>query len=231
MKKTKRVVTLLLALTLSLSTVVFTFASESVSTGSGSVSTGSDSPSTNTTTDVSVGKIVVNGVEKGSIKLTNPTEAVMTIAHNTDKIISLLGSKYVAGATAKVVGAQELNATGLTPDDFAAGVTVTFNVSTVKAGDTIEVLHETSTDVWEVLNPIVADGTVTATFHSFSPVLFVKLTGGNVLPSADTTAEANSTSTTSPKTGLNGVIYFVELVAVLSLAGIAVITRKKSISK
>ena len=117
---------------------------------------------------------------------------------------------------------QELIATGLTAEDFSAGVTITFSVSTVKAGDKILILHKRSSDnVWEVIQPtLVADGTVTAVFHSLSPVVFVEMTGGNVVSASDTT---------SPKTGSNDIIYYAELTAFLSLAGIVYLKKKESI--
>ena len=51
---------------------------------------------------------------------------------------------------------------------------ITFNVSGVKAGQKVTVLHQKADKSWEKISDVVVgDGTVTATFTSLSPVAFV----------------------------------------------------------
>ena len=51
---------------------------------------------------------------------------------------------------------------------------ITFNVSGVKAGQKVTVLHRKADQTWEkITDVVVGDGTVTATFTSLSPVAFV----------------------------------------------------------
>ena len=51
---------------------------------------------------------------------------------------------------------------------------ITFNVSGVKAGKKVTVLHQKADKSWEKISDVVVgDGTVTATFTSLSPVAFV----------------------------------------------------------
>lgn len=52
---------------------------------------------------------------------------------------------------------------------------VTLNVAGIKAGDAVIVLHKCSVHGWEKLPATVGNGTVTASFHNYSPVvIFVK---------------------------------------------------------
>lgn len=65
--------------------------------------------------------------------------------------------------------------------DVSKGVTVTFYVSGIAAGDNIRLLHQLSDGTWEVIAPVVGNGYVTATFYSFSPVAIVKYAADQVV--------------------------------------------------
>ena len=85
---------------------------------------------------------------------------------------------------------------------------VTLNVAGIKAGDAVLVLHKCSVHGWEKLPATVGNGTVTATFHNYSPVVvFVKA------------------GAASPKTADAGVTTAV-VVAMIAIAGLVVSKRK-----
>ena len=91
--------------------------------------------------------------------------------------------------------------------DYSAGVDVTMNVPGVLAGQSISVIHWNG-QYWENLAVTnVSDGSVTATFTSFSPVAVV------VNPA------------TAPGTGFNPA-YFAAAAMVLALAGAAFCARR-----
>lgn len=144
-----------------------------------------------------------------------------------------MGSSFIAGSNVETLGVQEVSSPNLPANVLTAGVSITFNISNVNVGDTIKVLHKKSTDnQWEVLNTTVEAGKVTATFNSFSPVVFVRITGGNIasnVNSDNTDAASTSAAITSPKTGFNGFIYIVELIAAVSFVGIVVVSKRKVI--
>jgi len=91
----------------------------------------------------------------------------------------------------------------------AEGISITFDVDGVVAGDKVYLLHGLDGGKWETINPTkVEDGKVTATFTSLSPVAIVK------------TASAS----TSPKTGAPLVV--APIVALACVAGAAGCARK-----
>lgn len=58
----------------------------------------------------------------------------------------------------------------------AGGIAITFDVDGVVAGDKIYLLHGKADGTWETITPSnVADGKVTATFTSLSPVAIVRV--------------------------------------------------------
>lgn len=92
--------------------------------------------------------------------------------------------------------------------DLSKGVTLTFAVEGVKAGDNIVILHKAATG-WETIKADkVEDGKVTATFTSLSPVAIVKLPAG---VSKDT-----------------GVVTVLPIVAIACVAGIAGCVKKEN---
>ena len=90
------------------------------------------------------------------------------------------------------------------PVDFEK-VTLTFEVSGVKAGQKVTVLHMLPDHNWEILPATAGNGTITATFTSLSPVAFV-------------------VGATSPKTGETLPVF--AILAVICLAGTVVCSRK-----
>ncbi len=92
---------------------------------------------------------------------------------------------------------------------------VTFDVDGVKAGDCIKVLHYVNGE-WEVIDPSsVKDGKVTASFTSFSPIVFTKLT-----------PEVASLDSTSK--GVNAyIVIAITLFAIAAIAAVFAFGRKK----
>lgn len=104
--------------------------------------------------------------------------------------------------TAAIVAAVEIDAT-ITGDKADIAIAV----PDLKAGETVIVLHQKADGTWEQLPVVeVANGKVTATFTSFSPVVIVKV------------------ASTSAKTGVVSVL---PLLATAGLVG-AVVTGKKA---
>lgn len=91
----------------------------------------------------------------------------------------------------------------------AEGLAITFDVDGVVAGDNIYLLHGKADGTWETITPSkVADGKVTATFTSLSPVAIVRVVD----------------EATSPKTGAPIVV--APLAALVCAAGATVCARK-----
>jgi hypothetical protein len=118
------------------------------------------------------------------------------------------------------------------------GATVTLSIEGISASDMVLVLHfNTTTGAWETIVPTVADGTVTFTSATFSPISIVKYTVESK-ESTDSNNDSTTTTTTtttsdgtveSPKTGEAAPV--VAVVAVICLAGVAVCGKKvKSIA-
>jgi hypothetical protein len=117
-------------------------------------------------------KTAVSSVASDVSSVTVSSEAVS--AENLEEAYTQ-ADKAVNGAyTYDVLGAVELT----TSDDISGGVTITFQIAGVKAGDNIVVFHKTKAGTWERIAPIVGDGYVTATFSSLSPVAIVSYPAG-----------------------------------------------------
>lgn len=91
----------------------------------------------------------------------------------------------------------------------AEGISITFDVDGIVAGDKVYLLHGKADGTWETITPSkVADGKITATFTSLSPVAIVKVAG----------------AATSPKTGAP--LAVAPLVAIVCAAGAVGCARK-----
>ena len=91
----------------------------------------------------------------------------------------------------------------------AEGISITFDVDGIVAGDKVYLLHGLDGGKWEVINPTkVEDGKVTATFTSLSPVAIVKTVAAS----------------TSPKTGAPLVV--APLAVLVCFAGATACARK-----
>lgn len=130
-------------------------------------------------------------------------------------------AKVAPNATsAELVGVADVNYTGTIP---AEGVAITLKVDGIKAGDNVLVIHYTSATAYEVLKATAGNGTVTATFKSFSPVGIVKYTVPATTPNVDTTPDVDTTPV-APKTG---VLPVAAIAASFCLAGAAVCSKRR----
>ena len=101
-------------------------------------------------------------------------------------------------------------------------VKVTANIASVKAGDTVLVVHVKADKSVEYLDNTVADGKVTFTMTSYSPVVIYKVT----MPAIDTTtAAAATTNVVSAKTGE---AMSIALLAAIALGAAAVVCARKA---
>lgn len=178
-------------------------------TGSQSPTTGSNSstdngvyaPATDKAEGVTANKVTVNGVE---------LEVTVKAATKADVANAEAIAKEYCGDKAEVLRVFDVT---LPDGDYSAGVDVTMNVPGVKAGDTISVLHwSAQKGLWENLPVVsVADGTVTATFTSFSPVAIVR-------------------GATAPGTGYEAPVALIA-VLVIAAAGAAFCVRRRAIAE
>lgn len=107
----------------------------------------------------------------------------------------------------------------------------TLQIPTVKGGDSVLILHQKSDGTWETINPdSVADGKVSFTMTSFSPVAVVikaaEVTSTVVtVPSAGAAAPSAAVSAlVAPKTG--DVLMAVALLAAICMTGMVVSFKK-----
>lgn len=134
---------------------------------------------------------------------------------NIDKVKELLGDAFEEGM--QVVDVKDVVA----PEGAKFPLSITFNVTGVKADSKVAVLHyDTEKKAWEVVTAKAGAGTIEATFNSLSPVAFV--VDGDAAETATTT-----TTTTSPKTGETATAAYAGLIAVAAALGMGVTYYKK----
>ena len=125
----------------------------------------------------------------------------------------VLGSDFNANMT--VADIKEVTA----PEGAKFPLKITFAMKGVTASSKVQILHyDAEKAAWEKIDTTVADGTVTGTFSSLSPVAFV--VDKTTLTSATGTATSPATSATA-----------VSAVAVLGLAAVAAVfgLKKKAV--
>ena len=106
--------------------------------------------------------IVINGVAKTVTPVVKSVPAATVTSAQT-------AAKSLVSANANLLKLIDVSL----PESFTSAK-ITFDVSGVKAGQKVNVLHQKADGTWEkIANVVVGDGTVTATFTSLSPVAFV----------------------------------------------------------
>lgn len=135
------------------------------------------------------------------IKVEKVTAAVLKeAAKEAAEIIKEIPVADDMKVTAAIAAVMDLDVT-FTGEE----VTLTIAVPEIKAGERVIVLHKNG-NVWEeITNAVAGDGTVTATFGSFSPIAIVKV------------------AATSEKTGVVSVL---PMIAAAGLVGAAVCGKK-----
>ena len=138
------------------------------------------------------------------------TQAVADIKTEA-KLKEVIGSDF----NMTVADVKEVTA----PEGAKFPLKITFVMKGVTASSKVQILHyNRSASAWEKIDTTVADGTVTGTFSSLSPVAFV--VDKTTLTSATGTATSPATSATA-----------VSAVAVLGLAAVAAVfgLKKKAV--
>lgn len=104
----------------------------------------------------------------------------------------------------------------IAPEGTVFPVTITFNVEGVTAKSRVSVLHfDTAKGAWEVVESKAGERTITATFHSLSPVAFV----------VDKETVANGA--TSPQTGEPITLALAGLAICAGAVGMGVTAKKR----
>lgn len=143
---------------------------------------------------------------------------------SVDDVKSVAAGEVPANATsAEIVGVAEVSYSGTIP---AGGVAVTFNVTGINAGDNVKVLHYTSPTTCEVLSATAGNGTVTATFTSFSPVAIIKYTVPTTTTTPGSPDPGSYTADPTPVSPKTGVLPIAAMAAGICLAGAAVCGKK-----
>ena len=147
--------------------------------------------------------------------VSSPTEYTQAVADikTEAKLKEVIGSDFNANMT--VADVKEVTA----PEGAKFPLKITFVMKGVTASSKVQILHyNRSASAWEKIDTTVADGTVTGTFSSLSPVAFV--VDKTTLTSATGTATSPATSATA-----------VSAVAVLGLAAVAAVfgLKKKAV--
>ncbi|MGN0351053.1 MAG: hypothetical protein ACI4ES_05315 [Roseburia sp.] len=190
----------LLAAVMVLATGITAYAAPSASTATADT-TGAEATVASLATGVSV--------SAGGVKIDGADSTVTP----TIKVVSAETANSANTAAASIVGsnANVLKLVDVSlPVNFTSA-TITFDVAGVKAGQKVSVLHQKADGTWEEIKDVtVADGKVTATFTSLSPVAFV-------------------VEGTSDKTG--AAVPVLPILAMLCLAGVVFCSAKVKFNK
>lgn len=125
-------------------------------------------------------KETIAALESGKVSETMATNLAATIKSAN----SAAGTVTMKALDATTIGEAIASSAGSTAGDIlaaadvnvegASGSTnVAFEIDAVKSGDDIVVLHKNSSGKWETLTENHTEGSVTATFESFSPVVIM----------------------------------------------------------
>lgn len=177
-----------------------------------------------------------------SVTVTKTAVAPQTLAQaeqvGADKVVanaSSLGISIPEGATVTTTVVGSANITIPEGTDISGGLQLSIEISGIQAGKNYVLLHLTKDGVWETIRPdSIADGKVTATFTSLSPVVASEVIvlvgddgGHDEWPEPRHPENAAGTPAgagTSPKTGET--LPAAGLMALICLAGAAVCAKR-----
>ena len=177
-----------------------------------------------------------------SVTVTKTAVAPQTLAQaeqvGADKVVanaSSLGISIPEGATVTTTVVGSANITIPEGIDISKGLQLSIGISGIQAGKNYVLLHLTKDGVWETIRPdSIADGKVTATFTSLSPVVASEVIvlvgddgGHDEWPEPRHPENAAGTPAgagTSPKTGET--LPAAGLMALICLAGAAVCAKR-----
>ena len=180
-----------------------------------------------------------------SAKIATGTDAVLAFADKTGKKIenvtvaitpasnavieSVLNGTAIGTAidASKVAAAVEINVAGFT----GGTATLPLSVASIKKGEAVYGVHFLGNGSVEYIPAVAsANGIVTITTTSFSPIVIVKGTMPATATATTATTTASATdATTSPKTG--DMVVYVIMMAAACLAGAAYCTKKLAYNK
>lgn len=167
-------------------------------------------------------------VSDSAVKVKETKAVDAAVLNNVFSVADTFAKKTVSAAAGKTVAttlkaAVDVVVEGTIPEE---GVTLTISVPGFvrDAAKNYIVLHlNETTGVWETIDAAVADGQITATFKSLSPIVLVEVE--QKAGSASNTAAAAETSPAeSPKTGET--LPVAGILAVVCLAAAAVCAKK-----
>lgn len=206
--------------------------------------------------------VTVEGATTAATSQAVVDNAVATVSELTKDIAKLVDKGQISGNATGILKAAATDASKKVTVEVKTvldvtgtpGKPVTFKVAGVTASSNILVLHYNGTN-WEAIPATVADGTVTATFNSFSPVAIVEFKVDTKATSSDdnnnnnnnnnaaannnnsnaaannnaaATATADATAVASPKTG--AAMPVVAVIAAICAAGAVVCTKKAKLN-
>lgn len=217
MKKFSKFLAVFSCFVMVLSFVAFAADSPSTSDNSGT-QTGAQSPDTGDNSGAGTDDVYAIPATEMSAGVTAPKVAFggkeLNVTVAAASVADVANAKAQAqayfGESATVLKVFDVS---LPAGDYSAGVDVTMNVPGVLAGQSISVIHWNG-QYWENLAVTnVSDGSVTATFTSFSPVAVI------VNPSV-----------AAPSTGYNAPVAVI-ILAVVCAAGAAYCLRRREVIK
>lgn len=212
--KVKKFAALSMALIAALSMSISAFAAPSPSTN-GVVTSGQG-------TDANGNTVVATVAEVADPEIKKEVETKETLIAVLEKILEKGSNETVKAVLesvkqgkAEVADIKEVSV----PEGTPMPVTLTFDVNGIKTDSKVVILHHNGTEWENIPADKVADGKITATFDSLSPVAFV----------VEKNAQVTTAGTTSPKTGTSPVIMILTAGAVIGLCGAFLLGKKKSI--
>lgn len=201
----KKMIALMSAAVLAATTVMTAFAAPSV-TVSGVVS------GVQSATDKNGSEVAIKVENVSETDFTEEVTAVEEIKNieNVKEVMEASGVEFEEGM--QVADIKNV----IAPEGTVFPVTITFNVEGVTAKSRVSVLHfDTAKGAWEVVESKAGERTITATFHSLSPVAFV----------VDKETVANGA--TSPQTGEPITLALAGLAICAGAVGMGVTAKKR----
>ena len=132
-------------------------------------------------------------------KITSLEISSGTVSYDTVDASVMDEAKTQASSAGKVDSVLAMADVHPSVSDASKGVTVTFRISGVAAGDNVYALHKKADGTWEVCNTVVGDGYVKVTLYSFSTIAIVKYAAGtSVTPNQQVNGSENGSSDQKP---------------------------------
>lgn len=201
----KRILALLCATVLTCSMSMTAFAANSVTTGS--VTTGSAVEAADPGLAIGSQQLNSNTIAEfaTTTTVTSTVNATITAVSTDTAKAAVAQAKSVVGDNAFVASVVELNVPAGTGE-----ASFTLGCPNVWAGQSVTILHQKADGSWESIKPTsVANGSVTFTLTSYSPVAIV-------------------INATAAKTG--DMVMVIAMMAVVCLAGFAVFSKKAKLN-